>query len=169
MIWAIVIALIVIGLFMEYPLYGVGVLVIVLISVGVYRYWLSRLSPEQRAERKARQDADMERYLKLAELKKAEKAAEEAKGLGKHPRLVPATDGQGYMCPKCHSKQFKVRRKPGQRAAIVAWGAVTFPVSAVGGGLVAAHFISKQVQCTTCGGYYITPNSPPDVAAETDA
>lgn len=158
--------LLVVGLFIEYPLYAVGVLVIILISVGVHQFWLSRLSPEQRAERKAKQAIAMAEYRQLAEEKKA---AKEAEASGKHPRLVPSVDGQGYMCPKCHGKQFKVRRKPGQRAAIVAWGAVTFPVSAVGGGLVAAHFISKQVQCMTCGNYYITPDSPPDVAAETDA
>jgi hypothetical protein len=57
-------------------------------------------------------------------------------------------------CPRCGGEQFKARRTVGQRLGIGVIAAVTFPVSAVGGGMVAAKRIKQKVQCVTCGTFY---------------
>ena len=58
------------------------------------------------------------------------------------------------VCPRCGGTQFKARRTVGQRLGIGAITAVTLPVSAVGGGLVAAKRMKQKVQCVTCGTFY---------------
>jgi Protein of unknown function (DUF2510) len=110
-----------------------------------------------RAADAARSKADATRAekVKVAEMKTAARS------------LVPSKDGQGYMCPKCHGKQFKVKRSGGQKAAIIGWGVVSLPVSGVGGALVASHFIKREtVRCTTCGGDFMKPSGPPNYAVE---
>lgn len=64
------------------------------------------------------------------------------------------TSSGAPACPKCGGSQFKARRTVGQRIGIGVITAVSFPVSAAGGGLVAAKRMKQKVQCVTCGTFY---------------
>jgi len=69
-----------------------------------------------------------------------------------HPELDLSSGAP--TCPKCGGAQFKARRTVGQRFRIGVIAAVTLPVSAGGGGMVAAKRIKQKVQCVTCGTFY---------------
>src|SRR5659263_207144 len=59
------------------------------------------------------------------------------------------TSSGSPACLKCGGVQFKARRTVGQRFGIGAIGALTLPVSAGAGALVAAKGMKQRVQCVT--------------------